>query len=81
MIHATLGGLKTDLHGCVRREDGSVIDGLFAAGEVVGGIWGKDRLGGTGLLQCVVMGRAAGQMAAENAESKLEVLETLFLKE
>ena len=64
MIHATLGGLKTDLHGRVKRKDGSVIEGLFAAGEVAGGIWGTDRLGGTGLLQCVVMGRAAGLEAA-----------------
>lgn len=67
MIHATLGGLKTDLHGRVKTEADSVIDGLFAAGEVVGGIWGKDRLGGTGLLQCVVMGREAGLSAARIA--------------
>ena len=67
MIHATLGGLKTDLHGRVKRKDGSVIAGLFAAGEVAGGIWGTDRLGGTGLLQCVVMGRAAGLKAAKLA--------------
>ena len=67
MIHATLGGLKTDLHDRVKTEADSVIDGLFAAGEVVGGIWGKDRLGGTGFLQCVVMGREAGLSAARIA--------------
>lgn len=71
MIHATLGGLKTDLHGRVKRKDGSVIEGLFAAGEVAGGIWGTDRLGGTGLLQCVVMGRAAGLEAAKLATAVL----------
>lgn len=64
MIHTTLGGLKVDRNARVRREDGSAIRGLYAAGEVAGGIWGGDRLGGTGLLQCLVMGREAGMAAA-----------------
>lgn len=70
MIHATLGGLKTDRSAHVKREDGSVIEGLFVAGEVAGGIWGRDRLGGTGLLQALVLGRAAGKSAAAFAAAR-----------
>ena len=68
MVHSTLGGLKIDREARVRREDGSVIDGLFAAGEVAGGIWGRDRLGGAGLLQCLVMGRTAGEAAVRRSD-------------
>ena len=67
MLHTTLGGLKTDVKARVERSDGSVISGLYAAGEVAGGIWGSDRLGGTGLLQCLVQGRTAGEEAARYA--------------
>ena len=73
MVHATLGGLRTDTQARVLREDGSLIEGLYAAGEVVGGIWGGDRLGGAGLLQCLVLGRAAGQAAAERAVTNAAV--------
>ena len=64
MMHSTLGGLHIDARARVLRADGSAIDGLYAAGETAGGIWGSDRLGGTGLLQCLVMGRIAGAEAA-----------------
>ena len=67
MVHATLGGLSTDAKARVQSESGSVIEGLFAAGEVAGGIWGSDRLGGTGLLQCLVQGKIAGIEAARCA--------------
>ena len=67
MLHTTLGGLKTDVKARVERSDGSVISGLYAAGEGAGGIWGSDRLGGTGLLQCLVQGRTAGEEAARHA--------------
>ena len=63
MMHSTLGGLHIDARARVLRADGSAIDGLYAAGETAGGIWGSDRLGGTGLLQCLVMGRIAGAEA------------------
>ena len=67
MVHATLGGLSTDAKARVQSESGSVIEGLFASGEVAGGIWGSDRLGGTGLLQCLVQGKIAGIEAARCA--------------
>ncbi|WP_410106766.1 FAD-binding protein, partial [Sutterella wadsworthensis] len=48
-----------------RAQTGGVIPGLFAAGEVVGGIFGFDRLGGAGITNCLVMGRIAGERAVE----------------
>ena len=70
MIHTTLGGLWVDTTARVKRDDGSVIKGLYAAGEVVGGIWGRDRLGGTGLLQCLVLGREAGLAASRRGQAR-----------
>ena len=40
------------------------LPGLYAAGEVTGGVHGNNRLGGNSLLECVVFGRIAGQKAA-----------------
>lgn len=51
----------------VLRDDGSVVHGLFAAGEVSGGVHGANRLGGNSLAECVVFGRIAGQQAAHHA--------------
>jgi cytochrome b involved in lipid metabolism len=48
----------------VTTDADQVIAGLFAAGEVIGGIHGDNRLGGSSLLDCVVYGRIAGQSAA-----------------
>lgn len=63
-VHTTLDGLKTNERAEVLRSNGTVIPGLFAAGEVVGGIFGQDRLGGAGMTACFVMGREAGRQAA-----------------
>lgn len=41
--------------------------GLFVAGEIAGGIFGTDRLGGASMTNCLVMGRRAGKNAAINA--------------
>lgn len=64
-VHGTLGGVKTDLDCRVLTEDNEPIPGLFAAGEIVGGVWGKDRMGGCALTSCVVQGRLAGSAAAK----------------
>lgn len=64
-LHHTMGGLKINTEAQVLREDGSVIPGLYAAGEVTGGIHGSNRVGGNALTDGVVFGRIAGKNAAE----------------
>ena len=46
-VHHTMGGLKINTNTEVLKADGSVIPGLFAAGEVTGGVHGANRLGAT----------------------------------
>lgn len=64
-VHHTMGGLKIDLECHVLDKDGKVIPGLFAAGEVTGGIHGKNRLGGNALVDIHVFGREAGKNVAK----------------
>ena len=64
-IHHTMGGLKIDSAGRVLKGNGEIIPGLFAAGEVTGGVHGGNRLGGTAVADFVVYGRIAGKSAAE----------------
>ncbi|MDD5881722.1 MAG: FAD-binding protein, partial [Stecheria intestinalis] len=52
----------------VEKADSSVIPGLFAAGEVTGGVHGANRLGGNAVADFVVFGRIAGQSAADYAK-------------
>lgn len=59
----------------VLKADGSVIRGLFAAGEVSGGLHGANRLGGNSLAECVVFGRIAGQQAAQHVLPATVVLQ------
>ncbi|NMD38187.1 MAG: flavocytochrome c [Christensenellaceae bacterium] len=63
-VHHTMGGIEIDLQGHVLDKDGNIIPGLFAAGEVTGGIHGKNRLGGNALVDIHVFGREAGKNAA-----------------
>ena len=63
-IHHTMGGLKIDTETHVINTDGEIIPGLFAAGEVTGGVHGGNRLGGNAVADFVVFGRIAGQQAA-----------------
>ena len=64
VIHYCMGGLAISADGSVLREDGSAIEGLYAAGEVIGGLHGKNRLGGNALSECVVFGRVIGNRIA-----------------
>lgn len=64
VLHYTMGGLEIDLEGRVIASGGAPLPGLFAAGEVAGGVHGANRLGGSSLLGCVVFGRVAGDTAA-----------------
>jgi len=65
VIHYCMGGLEVDANSLVVNAQGKAISGLYAAGEVAGGIHGNNRLGGNSLLDCVVFGRVAGRHAAE----------------
>ena len=60
-VHHTMGGLKIDTEARVIDTDGNPIPGLFAAGEVTGGIHGTNRLGGNAITDIVVFGRIAAQ--------------------
>ena len=50
VIHYTMGGLKISVDSECLTKDDKVIKGLYAAGEVAGGVHGKNRLGGNSLL-------------------------------
>lgn len=63
-IHHTMGGLSVNAETQVLRADGTPIPGLYAAGEVTGGLHGANRLGGNGVADIVVNGRLAGHAAA-----------------
>lgn len=63
-IHHTMGGVKINTSAEVVSEDGSIIDGLFAAGEVVGDIHGTNRLGSDAITDITVFGRIAGESAS-----------------
>lgn len=63
-LHHTMGGLKIDAGAHVLNRNGEPIKGLYAAGEVTGGIHGTNRIGGNALADCFVFGRIAGANAA-----------------
>lgn len=59
--HHTMGGIEINENTQVLDTDGKVIPGLYAAGEVTGGLHGGNRIGGNAIVDTVVMGRIAGQ--------------------
>lgn len=67
-VHHTMGGIVINPKAEVLNEKGEVISGLFAAGEVTGGVHGANRLGGNAVADFVVFGRISGQSAADNAK-------------
>ena len=66
-IHHTMGGVKINTETQVLTADGTAIPGLYAAGEVTGGVHGANRLGGNAVSDFVVFGRIAGDEAADLA--------------
>jgi tricarballylate dehydrogenase len=74
-ITFTFGGLRIDAHAAVQSVDGRPIAGLFAAGELVGGLFYFNYPGGSGLTSGAVFGRIAGtsaaQIAAQQGPSRL----------
>lgn len=72
-VHYTMGGVEINEKAEVLREDGSIIDGLYAAGEVTGGIHGNNRLGTLSIPETITFGRIAArscypQMRSERNE-------------
>ena len=62
-VHHTMGGIKIDTKTQVYNTKGEVIPGLFAAGEITGGVHGGNRLGGNAQSDIITFGRIAGQQA------------------
>ena len=62
-LHYQNGGVK------ITSDGQTDIENLFAAGEVVGGIHGRNRLMGNSLLDVIVFGRNAGRSASEKSKS------------
>ena len=66
-VHHTMGGVMINTQTQVLTAEGTVIPGLYAAGEVTGGVHGANRLGGNAVSDFVVFGRIAGEEAAKLA--------------
>lgn len=69
-ITFTFGGLKADIDGRVLRESREPVDGLYVAGEALGGLFSKNYPGGTGLAAGIVFGRRAGRTAGSTPSSR-----------
>lgn len=69
-IHYTMGGVKINTNTEVLTADGQTIPGLFAAGEVTGGLHGSNRIGGNSVGDIIVFGRQAGVKAAEYVKAQ-----------
>ena len=69
VIHYCMGGIKINNETEVLSKD-KIIKGLFAAGEVTGGVHGENRLGGNSLLECVVFGRKAARNSIKYIQLK-----------
>ena len=61
-----MGGLKVDDHRRVLNKEGKPIAGLYAAGEVTGGIHGGNRLGGNAITEIIASGRTAAKTVEED---------------
>ncbi|KAH3676374.1 hypothetical protein WICMUC_002005 [Wickerhamomyces mucosus] len=61
VVHFTMGGVKINTNGQVINTKDQIIDGLYAIGEVSGGVHGANRLGGNSLLECTVFGNRVAQ--------------------
>lgn len=66
-VHHTMGGVKIDTAARVLDKDGKAIPGLYAGGEVTGGIHGANRLGGNAVVDTVVFGKLSADTLLEDA--------------
>lgn len=66
VLHFTMGGVEiNDRAEVINGSTGKPFEGLYACGELAGGVHGANRLGGSSLLACVVYGRVSGETASE----------------
>ena len=68
-VHHTMGGVAINNSAEVLTADGKIIKGLYAAGEITGGVHGANRIGGNAVTDIVVFGKIAGDNAAEYAKT------------
>ena len=73
VLHYTMGGVEINDKSEVIDTNNKPIEGLFACGELAGGVHGANRLGGSSLLGCVVFGRVAGRAASSALLKQLSV--------
>lgn len=71
VLHFTMGGIEINDKAQVLNSEGKPFDGLYACGELAGGVHGANRLGGSSLLGCVVYGRVAGDSSSQYLFQKL----------
>ncbi|KAH8679889.1 fumarate reductase-like protein [Tricladium varicosporioides] len=64
VLHFTMGGIEINDKAQILNSEGKPFEGLYACGELAGGVHGANRLGGSSLLGCVVYGRVAGDTAS-----------------
>lgn len=66
-VHFTMGGIRINANAQVIDLEGNIIKGLYAAGEITGGVHGASRLGSCSITDCMVFGRIAGKSAANSS--------------
>lgn len=69
-IHYTMGGVKINTDTQVLNQSNEPIKGLYAAGEVVGGLHGQNRIGGNSVAEIIIFGRQAGIQSAAFAKEQ-----------
>ena len=79
-ITSSFGGLMIDSEARVLETGGRVTPGLYAAGEVTGGLYYDDYIGGSALANCLVMGRRAGARAAARCSVSTETVQSIYPK-
>jgi tricarballylate dehydrogenase len=72
-ITFTFGGLKVNAEAKVMEASGTPVEGLFAAGEMVGGLFYDNYPGGSGLMSGAVFGKIAGQSASIHANKEITI--------
>ena len=76
VLHYCMGGITIDTEGNVLDENKNIIEGLYAAGEVTGGVHGFNRLGGNSLLECTVFGTIVGKRVPVEERKRMVITDS-----